>query len=45
VVGGIAVFGLFGLILGPLIAASFMTLTELYLHSYRKRLASAYLGQ
>lgn len=45
VVGGIAVFGLFGLILGPLIAASFMTLAELYLHSYRTRLASRYQGQ
>jgi predicted PurR-regulated permease PerM len=45
VVGGIAVFGLFGLFLGPLIAASFVTLAELYLHAYRTRLASRYQGQ
>jgi len=45
VVGGIAVFGLFGLILGPLIAAAFMTLTELYMHGYRKRLASRFVGR
>lgn len=40
ILGGIASFGLMGLVFGPLIAMLFMTLSELYQKRYRPRLAA-----
>jgi predicted PurR-regulated permease PerM len=40
--GGITAFGLIGIVYGPLIAMLFMTLTDLYLRVYRRRLAERF---
>lgn len=42
ILGGIATFGIVGLVYGPLIAMLFMTLSDLYSHRYRPRLARRY---
>ena len=42
VIGGIAAFGIMGLLYGPLLVAAFQTLTELYNRVYHGKLASAY---
>jgi predicted PurR-regulated permease PerM len=39
VIGGLAGFGVFGLLYGPLIAVSFLTLAELYRRTYRHMVA------
>jgi predicted PurR-regulated permease PerM len=41
VLGGIAMFGMLGLLYGPLIVAAFLTLSELYFRVYERRIASA----
>jgi predicted PurR-regulated permease PerM len=43
--GGIAAFGILGLVYGPLIAMLFMTLTDLYLKVYRPKLSSRFAGR
>jgi predicted PurR-regulated permease PerM len=45
ILGGLAVFGVLGLLYGPLIATAFLTLTELYLTSYRRTLALNFVGR
>jgi predicted PurR-regulated permease PerM len=40
--GGIAAFGIVGLVYGPLIAMLFMTLTDLYWQSYHARIAARF---
>lgn len=42
VVGGIAAFGIMGLVYGPLMVAAFLTLAELYNRVYHGKLATAY---
>lgn len=42
--GGIAAFGILGLVYGPLIAMLFMTLTDLYLRVYRPTFARRFAG-
>jgi predicted PurR-regulated permease PerM len=39
IVGGLAGFGLFGLLYGPIIAVAFLTLADLYRRTYRHRVA------
>lgn len=41
VLGGISVFGVLGLLYGPLVVAAFLTLSELYFRVYERRIASA----
>lgn len=41
VLGGISVFGIMGLLYGPLIVAAFLTLSDLYFTVYRQQIASA----
>ena len=36
--GGLSLFGILGLLYGPLIAALFLTLTDLYLTEYKQRI-------
>jgi predicted PurR-regulated permease PerM len=45
IVGGLGVFGILGLLYGPLIATAFLTLTELYFTSYRRTLALNFIGR
>jgi predicted PurR-regulated permease PerM len=45
IVGGLGVFGVLGLLYGPLLAAAFLTLTELYFASYRRTLALNFIGR
>jgi predicted PurR-regulated permease PerM len=42
IVGGIAAFGVMGLLYGPLLVAVFLTLTTLYLDSYHHKLATSW---
>lgn len=42
IVGGIAAFGIMGLLYGPLLVAAFLTLTTLYLQTYHQKLASSW---
>jgi predicted PurR-regulated permease PerM len=35
IIGGVSLFGILGVIYGPLIVTAFLTLAELYLHEYR----------
>src|SRR5690606_33061616 len=42
VLGGLAGFGLLGLLYGPLIVAMFLTLTELYMSHYRLQFAARF---
>ncbi|MCA9593869.1 MAG: AI-2E family transporter [Myxococcales bacterium] len=43
VIGGLAGFGVFGLLYGPLITVSFLTLAELYRRTYRHKVAERIL--
>jgi len=43
ILGGLAVFGVLGLLYGPLIVAMFLTLTELYMTHYRLEFAARFL--
>jgi len=42
IVGGLAGFGLFGLLYGPIIAVAFLTLADLYRRTYRHRMAERF---
>lgn len=43
ILGGLAVFGVLGLLYGPLIIAMFLTLTELYMTHYRLEFAARFV--
>jgi len=43
ILGGLAVFGVLGILYGPLIIAMFLTLTELYMTHYRHEFANRFL--
>jgi len=43
ILGGLAVFGVLGILYGPLIIAMFLTLTELYMTHYRLEFAARFL--
>ncbi len=45
IIGGLAMFGVLGLLYGPLLATAFLTLTELYFTSYRRTLALNFIGR
>jgi predicted PurR-regulated permease PerM len=45
IVGGLGVFGVLGLLYGPLIATAFLTLTDLYFTSYHPALALSFVGK
>jgi predicted PurR-regulated permease PerM len=45
VLGGLAAFGVLGLLYGPLIVALFLTLTELYMTHYRPQFAQHWAQQ
>lgn len=45
ILGGLAAFGILGLLYGPLIVAIFLTLTELYMTHYRPQFAARFLKQ
>ena len=45
IVGGLAVFGVLGLLYGPLLATAFLTLTNLYFERYRHALAMNFVGR
>ena len=36
IIGGLKIFGILGIIYGPLIATAFLTLTDIYHTSYQK---------
>ena len=42
--GGIALFGIVGFILGPILAAVFLTVTDIYASEYREELESLTYG-
>ncbi len=42
IIGGIKMFGLLGIIYGPLVITAFLTLTDMYHSSYRKMIESDY---
>ena len=43
ILGGLAIFGLWGLLYGPLIVALFLTLTDLYMTHYRLQFAARFV--
>lgn len=43
ILGGLAVFGVLGILYGPLIVAMFMTLTDLYMTHYRLEFAARFI--
>jgi predicted PurR-regulated permease PerM len=45
IIGGLGVFGVLGLLYGPLIATAFLTLTDLYFTSYHPALALSFVGR
>ncbi len=45
IIGGLSVFGVLGLLYGPLLATAFLTLTELYFASYQRALALNFIGR
>ena len=45
IVGGLGVFGVLGILYGPLIATAFLTLSDLYFQQYRRTLALNYVGR
>lgn len=45
ILGGIGVFGIIGIVYGPLIAMMFITLSDLYLRRYRPAFARRFVGR
>ncbi len=45
IIGGLGVFGVLGLLYGPLLASAFLTLTDLYFERYRRTLALNFIGR
>jgi predicted PurR-regulated permease PerM len=40
IIGGLKVFGILGIVYGPLIATAFLTLADIYRASYQKQVES-----